>query len=195
MSPNNTLTARRSIRLRNVNYSSIGQYFVTICAFQMHCLFGKIDGETVVLNVIGRIALDCWRDIPFHFSHVELDPFVVMPNHIHGILTISGYPANGPTEDGHGCPVPLQGPNPERFQHPTVGSLPTIIRSYKGAVTYNARQHLKRASLQVWQSNYYERVLRNGKEFSQASRYIFENPTKWDAACRGTGHPCPSFVP
>ena len=199
MSPSNTLPTRRSIRLRNANYSSVGQYFVTICAFQMHCLFGKIDGDTVVLNIIGRIALDCWRDIPFHFSHVELDPFVVMPNHVHGILTISRYPANErpvPAEDGHGCPVPLRDqPARERFQHPTVGSLPTIIRSYKGAVTYNARQHLKRASLQVWQSNYYERVLRNGEEFSQASRYIFENPAKWNEACRGTGYPCPSFVP
>src|SRR5260370_5132012 len=103
MSPDDTLPARRSIRLRNVNYSSIGQYFVTICAFQMHCLFGTIDNSTVIL--------DCWRDIPAHFSHVELNPFVVMPNHVHGILTISRHPANerdAPTQDGHGCPVPLQ---------------------------------------------------------------------------------------
>ena len=187
MSPNDTLPARRSIRLRNVDYSSIGQYFVTICAFQMRCLFGKIDGDTVILNVIGRIALDCWRDIPAHFSHVELDPFVVMPNHVHGILTISRGPVKGrlPLADGHGYPVPLQNLDvAERFQHPTVGSVPTIIRSYKGAVTYNARQCLKRASLQVWQSNYYERVLRDGDEFSKASRYIFENPIKWG---RGTG--------
>jgi len=97
------------------------------------------------------------------------------------------------TKDGHGCPVPLRDqPTRERFQHPTIGSLPMIIRSYKGAVTYHARRQLNRTSLQIWQSNYYERVLRDGKEFSHASRYIFENPTKW-AAYRSTGHPCPSL--
>src|SRR5260370_23077766 len=136
----------------------------------MHCLFGKIDGDTVVLNVIGRIALDCWRDIPAHFSHVELNPFVVMPNHVHGILTISRYPANerdAPTQDGHGCPVPLQDqPARERFQHPTVGSLPTIIRSYKVPVTYNPPHHLTRASLQAWQSNSSARPLRNASQVS-----------------------------
>ena len=183
---------RSSIRLRKFDYAHIGQYFVTICASEMRRLFGRIDDGTVILNVIGRIALDCWRDIPAHFPHVELDPFVVMPNHVHGILTISRYPANESlvlTKDGHGCPVPLRDqPTRERFQHPTIGSLPTIIRSYKGAVTYHARRQLNRTSLQIWQSNYYERVLRDGKEFSHASRYIFENATKW-AAYRSTGHP------
>ena len=194
MSPSDTLTYRRSVRLRNADYSHIGHYFVTICAFQMRCRFGKIADGTVILNVLGRIAVDCWREIPNHFKNVELDPFVVMPNHVHGILTISRGPENEShvaIKDGHGCPVPLRY-SAERFQQPTVGSVPTIIRSYKGAVTYNGRQCLKMPTLQIWQSNYYERLLRNGKEFSQASRYIFENPAKWEATCRGTGHPCPS---
>jgi hypothetical protein len=76
--------------------------------------------------------------------------------------------------------VPLQR-SLERFQRPTVGAIPTIIRSYKQSVTYLARQRLTRPSLAIWQSNYYERVLRDGKEFADASRYIFENPMKWQA--------------
>jgi putative transposase len=92
--------------------------------------------------------------------------------------------------------VPLQGPHStERFQRPTVGSVPTIVRSYKSEVTYLARKYLQRASLQIWQSNYFERVLCNGDEFSNARRYIFENPMMWqinNANRRGTGRPCPS---
>ena len=145
----------------------------------MHCLFGKVESGGVILNVVGRIAVDCWSEIPHHFPHVTLEPFVVMPSHLHGILTIDADRAGG--EDGHGCPVPLQHPCAEHYQRPTVGSLPTIIRSYKGNVTYHARQALKRPAIQVWQSNYYERVLRDGQEFLKASQYIFDNPAKWQA--------------
>jgi putative transposase len=173
--------ARHSIRLPGHDYSQIGQYFITICAYEMRSVFGKIANGAVALNVIGRIAFDCWREIPEHFAHVELDAFVFMPNHAHGILTIRRSHATsiqGSIEDGHGCPVPLQR---ERFQRPTVGAIPTIVRSYKQTVTYLARQHLTRPSLAIWQSNYYERVLRDGEEFAKASRYIFENPMKWQA--------------
>jgi REP-associated tyrosine transposase len=183
MSDTCDIPARRSIRIRGYDYSQIGQYFITICAYEMQNVFGKIENGAVLLNVIGRIGLDCWREIPQHFEHVELDAFVIMPNHLHGILTIRrSHAIQSPRslEDGHGCPVPLQ-PSLERFQRPSVGAIPTIIRSYKQSVTYLARQRLTRPSLAVWQSNYYERVLRDGKEFAAASRYIFENPMKWQA--------------
>ena len=178
------IPARRSIRLPGYDYSQIDQYFVTICTYEMRNVFGTIANGTVLLNVIGRTALDCWREIPDHFARVDLDAFVIMPNHVHGILTIARSHAtqtSGAIEDGHGCPVPLQR-WPERFQRPSVGAIPTIIRSYKQSVTYLARQRLNRPSLTIWQSNYYERVLRDGKEFAAASRYIFENPMKWQAA-------------
>ena len=176
--------ARHSIRFPGHDYSQIGQYFITICAYEMRNVFGKIANGAVVLNVVGRIAFDCWREIPEHFEHVELEAFVFMPNHVHGILTIPRSQATsirGSIEDGHGYPVPLQRPL-ERFQRPTVGAIPTIVRSYKQTVTYLARRHLNRPSLAIWQSNYYERVLRDGEEFAKASRYIFENPMKWQAA-------------
>jgi len=175
------LPARRSIRLPGYDYSQIGQYFITICAYEMRNVFGKIANGALLLNLIGRIAIDCWREIPEHFAHVELDALVIMPNHLHGILTIRrphATPSHGSIEDGHGCPVPLQ---LERFQRPSVNAIPTIIRSYKQTVTYLARRRLTQPSLAIWQSNYYERVLRDGKEFAEASRYIFENPTKWQA--------------
>ena len=146
-----SVPARHSIRLPGYDYSQIGQYFITICAYEMRNVFGKIANGAVVLNVIGRIALDCWREIPEHFAHVELDAFVFMPNHVHGILTIPRSHADqnrGSIEDGHGCPVPLQR-SLERFQRPTIGAIPTIVRSYKQTVTYLARQHLTRPSLAI----------------------------------------------
>ena len=172
------LPSRRSIRLPGYDYSQIAQYFITICCYEMRNVFGKIANGAVLLNVIGRIALDCWREIPEHFTHVDLDAFVVMPNHLHGILTIRRIHATqsrGSIEDGHGCPVPLQH-SLERFQRPSVGAIPTIIRSYKQSVTFLARRRLTAPSLLIWQSNYYERILRDGNEFDKATRYIFENP-------------------
>ncbi|MDT8423033.1 MAG: transposase, partial [Desulfuromonadales bacterium] len=80
---------RRSIRLRDYDYSRAGAYFVTLCTFQRACLFGEVvDGE-MRLNEAGRTVQKCWDDIPDHFPHVELDAFVVMPNHVHGIVVIT----------------------------------------------------------------------------------------------------------
>jgi putative transposase len=209
MYPDEDLPARRSIRLPQFDYTQIAQYFITICAFEMRCLFGRVENNLVLLNAIGRIAEECWREIPEHFPRLALESFVVMPNHLHGILTI---------KDGHGDAVPLQDARrlqpppsqPEQFQRPVAGSIPTILRSYKAAVTYRARHKLRRTDMNVWQSNYFERVLRTGKEFEAASRYIAENPQMWhlDKAyqrrdanhvhptpCRtgrGTASPCPS---
>jgi REP element-mobilizing transposase RayT len=81
---------RRSIRLRDYDYSQVGAYFVTICAWQRECLFGEIvDGE-MRLNEMGRIICAVWNDLPNHYRHVELDEFVAMPNHVHGIIVIVG---------------------------------------------------------------------------------------------------------
>ena len=169
MSDISKLPVRQSIRLPQFDYSQIGQYFVTICAFQMRCLFGRIEDGEARLSLIGGIARDCWLEIPSHFPCAVLEPFVIMPNHIHGILTIS--------KDGHGDAVPLH--RPEGFQKAVAGSVPTIIRSFKAAVTYRVHADSMRRSIQVWQSNYFERVLRSGKEFVAASRYIVENPRLW----------------
>ena len=169
MSDIGKLPSRRSIRLPQFDYSQVGQYFVTICAFQMRCLFGRIEDAKARLSLIGRIARDCWLEITSHFPCVVLEPFVIMPNHIHGILTIN--------KDGHGDAVPLH--HPECFQTAVAGSVPTIIRSYKAAVTYRVHADSIRRSIRVWQSNYFERVLFSGRDFLAASRYIVENPRLW----------------
>ncbi len=84
---------RRSTRLKGYDYTSAGAYFITICTHQRECLFGEIVQGEMQLNDFGQIAMDCWQTIPDHFSdRVRLDEFVIMPNHVHGILVI---PDNG----------------------------------------------------------------------------------------------------
>ena len=80
---------RRSIRLRHYDYSRAGAYFVTICTWQRECLFGEVVEAAVSLNELGQVAWDCWNGIPDHFLNVELDAFLVMPNHMHGIIVLN----------------------------------------------------------------------------------------------------------
>ncbi|HLO84847.1 MAG TPA: hypothetical protein VK203_07520 [Nostocaceae cyanobacterium] len=68
---------------------SIGAYFITICTKARQCLFGNVVNGEIKLNYLGQIAFNCWQEIPEHFPHIELDVFIVMPNHLHGILLIT----------------------------------------------------------------------------------------------------------
>jgi putative transposase len=125
------------------------------------------------LNGIGEIAAACWLKIPLHFPQVTPGVFAVMPNHVHGILEI---------EERARHAVPLREIHrPESLRHLVSGSIPTIIRSYKSAVTKQVRKALHRQEYQVWQSNFYESVLRSAEEYKNAMRYILENPKMWDA--------------
>ena len=167
---------RRSIRLRGYDYSQAGVYFVTICTHNRRSeksfapyLFGEIvDGE-MVLNDVGRLVAKCWRDIPAHFPHVELDEFIVMPNHVHGILLIANC-------RGTAC----RAPTGERFGKPIGGSLPTIVRSFKSAATKRINERRNEPGMKFWQRNYYEHIIRNEGELSDIREYIVNNPLKWE---------------
>jgi len=115
----------------------------------MRCRFGRVGNEGVVLSPFGEVARNSWLEIPEHFPRVLLDAFVLMPNHVHGILILAHDKTvddtgqrgtDGHSADGHGNAVPLQ----EAFQRPVGGSIPTIIRSYKSAVTYLAARAVRR---------------------------------------------------
>jgi REP element-mobilizing transposase RayT len=80
---------RRSIRLKGYDYAQSGMYFVTICVQNRECLFGKITNGEMTLNDAGKMVMQCWIDIPQHYQNVVLHEFVIMPNHIHGIIEIA----------------------------------------------------------------------------------------------------------
>jgi putative transposase len=159
----------RSIRLQGYDYAQAGAYFVTICTQNRECFFGEIvDGE-MQLSEIGKVAEECWRAIPNHFSNVALDVFVVMPNHVHGVVMI--------TTVGRG--TACRAPTTDRFGHPVANSLPTVIRSFKSAVTRRISTLLNTTGISVWQRNYYEHVIRNEEELLSLRRYIVDNPLQW----------------
>ncbi|MBC7263420.1 MAG: transposase [Chloroflexi bacterium] len=164
---------RRSIRLRGYDYSQAGAYFVTICTQNRECLFGTIADGKMVLNPLGEIAAVCWNAIPVHFRDVELDEYVVMPNHIHGIIVILD---RADYRRGTACRAPTM----ERFGRPLSGSLATIVRSFKSAATKRINEWRCTPGAVVWQRNYYEHIIRNEREWDAIREYIYLNPTQWD---------------
>jgi len=166
---------RRSVRMPQYDYSDPGAYFITICASRRACTFGEIVNCQVNLSPIGRIVDQCWAEIPSHFENAEIDEFVVMPNHIHGILRIV-------ENAGTACRAPTSRHTPVfgQFARPERGSVATIIRSFKSAATRRARQQGLSKSASIWQRNYYERVVRNEEELARIQKYIIENPLTWE---------------
>jgi len=156
---------RRSVRLRGHDYSA-GTYFVTICADNRVPTFGDVVQRRVHLSAAGRVARACWLQITRHHPHVRLDAFVVMPDHIHGILCFTS-PSVSPDRR-------------RRFGDAVPGSLSTILGSYKAEVTkrINAERHTP--GQRVWQRNYYEHVVRDQTDLHQIRWYIITNPIRWN---------------
>ncbi len=163
---------RRSIRLKGYDYTQPGAYFVTLCTHERVHLFGHVVDGVMRLDELGEIARQCWLAIPDHFPHAQLDEFVVMPNHVHGIIWIVGA--------RHA--VPLQSPareTMEQFSKPVPGSIPTLIRSFKSATTKRINQHRRTLGATVWQRNYYEHIIRNEQTLNAIRQYIHDNPLRW----------------
>ena len=164
---------RRSIRLKEHDYSQPGGYFVTIVTYRRDILFGEIVNGEMKLNDYGRIADECWRLIPGHFPNVELGVHVVMPNHMHGIIVINeGADADASARRGTIYRAPT-----EQFGKPVARSIPTIIRSFKSAVTRRIGRELNATG--IWQRNYYEHIIRDDREMDRIHRYIESNPSMW----------------
>jgi len=164
---------RRSIRIPGADYTEAGGYFLTICAAYRQSIFGRIVNGQVELSPLGEIVRACWVQFPEHFPAATIKDFVVMPNHLHGIVAI-GVGAR------YIVPSDPKAHTPEEFQKPVRGSIPTIVRTFKAAVSRTARKELGMGSERIWQSNYFERVLGDGEEYAKASRYILENPVRWE---------------
>jgi REP element-mobilizing transposase RayT len=185
---------RRSIRLREYDYSSAGAYFVTICTQGKECLFGRIDGDVMVLNDVGRMVKIVWQSLPERFPGIALDEFVVMLNHVHGIIMLHdgrGESCIRPDVDGHRLTFHNQGDHKDRpygktdVPHGTLdGSLGRIVQAFKSITTHEYTVGVKQSgwrpfSGRLWQRNYYERVVRDDGELHGFREYIRYNPLKW----------------
>ena len=156
---------RRSIRLKGYDYSQSGGYYLTIVTQDRKCLFGDIINGKMILNESGRFAQKCWLDIPKHFPHVYLDEFIIMPNHIHGIIIIDDKYVGAKNFS----PLPFRSPSK------TVGS---IIRGFKIGVTKWFRNNTD--VYDVWQRNYWEHVIRDDNDLNRIREYIINNPSQWE---------------
>ena len=173
----------QSTRLQNWDYRWSAAYFITICTQNRECYFGRIDDETMILSPIGTIADVLWHELKFHAKNIELDAFVVMPNHIHGIIVLNGdNNENGIAVDtGHA--LYLQHHNQlknsigqQRFQNIGKNSVSSIIGSYKSAVA----KHANRLGFDFkWQSLFHDHIIRNEESFKRIQSYIIQNPANW----------------
>jgi REP element-mobilizing transposase RayT len=172
-----------SARLQNWNYSWNGFYFVTICTKNRECFLGNITDGKMKLSDIGKMARKYWLEIPNHFPFVQLDAFVVMPNHVHGIIIIDK--TDNIVGRDVACNVStvsdktsIDGKNENMaLISPKQGSLSTIIRSYKSVVTKHARKTRIDFS---WQPRFYDHIIRNDNSYQNISEYIINNPLNWN---------------
>lgn len=167
-----TLPNRRSIRLPMYDYTSCGGYFITICTQNQQCVFGNIVDGQMVLNDAGQIVADEWEITSQIRDNIQLDQWVVMPNHFHGILFISN---SGNVSAG----TARRAPTKEQFAQPVSGSIPTIVRSFKSAVTKRINELQNTAGCKLWQRNYYEHIVRDENDLNRIREYIKNNPAQW----------------
>jgi putative transposase len=186
-----------SVRLSQWNYSSPGWYFVTICTWDRGCLFGQITGDVMHLNDVGHVVYDEWCKTGVQRSTIRLDEFIVMPNHVHGVIRIL-------STNEHHCRVnrrdvarnvstktqkttentPTHGENGKTKTlsaiSPKSGSLSEIVRSFKSAATKRINESRKSLGIPVWQPRFHDHIIRDDRELFAIRQYIRNNPANWN---------------
>ena len=181
---------RKSLRLKGYDYSQPGHYFVTIVANGRECVFGEVVNGKMILNDGGKMVKRCWKNIPEHYPAVILDKYVIMPNHVHGIIIITN------RNDVYGGvqnlinvgvqnfePLQIQKQNSgynyqqNKYQKIIPRSLGAIIRGFKIGVTkwFHENTNINK----VWQRNFYDYIIRDKNELYPIRKYINNNPKNW----------------
>ena len=184
MNSNKVQHQRRSIRLKEYDYSTPWWYYVTICTFERKYLFGKIIKGKMVINEFGNIVKEELLKTKEIRNNVDLDYYVIMPNHLHCIIIINGRgelnSPKGLNSTGNNEPGRIQyAPTNDKFNSPSQ-SLGAIIRGFKSVVTNRIRELTGDPELKIWQRNYYEHIIRNEIDLHSIRSYIELNPLKWE---------------
>lgn len=176
---------RRSIRLEGYDYRQDGAYFVTVCVAGMVCVLGEAVGDSVRLNAWGQVVEECWQWLAQQYPYVELDEWVVMPNHFHGILVIVGGNDFGrggsraaPTDNTvtNNAPevVPLTSIVPIKRK-----PLGQLIGAFKTVSTKRINEMRGTPGQALWQRNYWEHIIRSEIAMNHIRGYIQTNPARW----------------
>lgn len=177
---------RRSIRLKEYDYSTEGGYFLTIVTCQRECLFGEIIDDEMCLNQYGQIVKEEWFNTAKLRPGVGLieDEFVIMPNHIHGIVWLN---SNDMLDTGRGTarcaptiPFTISSTPNRQFGQMDPNSIPVIVRAFKSAVTKRINNLRQTSGQSVWQRNYYEHIIASERDYAEISDYILFNPLNWN---------------
>jgi REP element-mobilizing transposase RayT len=161
---------RRSIRLRDWDYASGGLYFLTICADKARCIFGRVHDGGVQLNRLARIVEDQWTISVQLRRYLDLDAYVIMPNHMHAVVAFLDQRGDEPRVEMGARSAPLRGMQPR--------SLSSFIAGFKASCTRSTREMLPGFRLPVWQRNYYEHVVRDERDLERIRGYIAANPAR-----------------
>ena len=174
MNGENNQHHRHSIRLKGYDYSEEGAYFVTVVTQHREMLFGKVVEGAMVLNELGEIVKEEWLKTTSIRMEIEIDieEFVVMPNHIHGIIHITKNNDDPGRGDRPVAPTKAHGPIPK--------SLGALISGYKSAVTVRINQIRGTPGYPVWQRSYYDHIIRDEKDYNTIANYIAMNPSNWE---------------
>ena len=180
MKYNPAIHHRRSIRLKGYSYSQDGVYFVTVCTENRECLLGEIKNSEMILNEYGEITKFTWSDLINHNKNISLDYFVIMPNHVHGIVMIM----DNENHVGAGSkPAPIKFALIKRAglePAPTQNGLSEIVRQFKTFSAKRINTLRNTPAIPVWQRNFYDHIIRNEDELIRIREYIENNPIKWD---------------
>ena len=158
---------RKSIYLNGCDYSTPDAYLVTIYTHEHKCIFGRVKNGQVILNEIGSLVEECWQKIPEQFLNLQLDEFIVMPNHLHGIIIIRD-------KAREACLDPAREPAGSRKK--TLGA---VVGSFKSSVTRRVRRSGFFRGETIWQRGYYEHVVTNQADLENIREYITNNPDRW----------------
>jgi putative transposase len=156
---------RKSIRLKDFDYSLASAYFITICTYKHAQILGKFADGEIIRSPEGECVQHTWQELPRHYPNVALDQFIIMPDHIHGILFLIDQESIGST------PVSMA---------EKIHGLPEIIRALKTFSAKSINEIRRTTGRPVWQRGYYEHVIRNNRDLDRVRKYIDENPFVWE---------------
>jgi len=163
-----TPSSRKSPRLSAFDYGDDGMYFITVCTYQRACVLGAIVDDAVGLFRAGEIVDACWRDIPRHFPGVQLDEYVVMPNHLHGIIAIDSA-------------------SNRQISDTSRPSISNIVGRFKGASSREIHRTADCGTGRTWQRTFYDHVIRTERALGDIRQYIEGNPLRWEHDAENPG--------
>lgn len=174
-----TLHHRRSIHLPDQDPVQPGAYLITITTLESKPIFGEIQENRILLNNLGEIANKEWERLTRRYFHIELGAFVVMPNHMHGIILIKGK-KSGKTAVQKSKLYPSHFPKSEVIDTQDVESITNIIRSYKSSVSLRCRGILGKGNKTIWQGGFYEHIIRDIEDMERIKAVVAANPSNWE---------------